>query len=143
MAVDHITWLKKQGVKITGQHILRRVNVPPFYGAVPQTSAIDWAPMDSTTEHVYQVELDERTIERFEHNQTTIERALDHANVYNSRPQSGYSGHRGRSQLDVSDFFIQNRERHLALLKENPMYKDAWKEFQSIRALLGENPHWP
>jgi hypothetical protein len=38
---------------------------------------------------------------------------------------------------------LENKERHLELLKENSMYQDAWKEFQSIRALLGETPHWP
>ena len=29
------------------------------------------------------------------------------------------------------------------LIKDNEMYRTAWKEFQTIRVLLGETPHWP
>lgn len=143
MAFDHESWLRKQGVRITGRHTLRRAATPSFmnWANDQEHDRIDWSAQFTTTEEqVYQVEMDEHTIERFERFESTVKHALDHANRYNGRPQSGYSGY---GPNDVSDFFIQNRERHNELLKENSMYRDAWKEFQSIRALLGETPHWP
>ena len=140
MSVDHESWLRKQGARIIGQRTLHRASMPRFYHQVINDGKISEATFETTTEQVYQVELDERTIEKFERIESTVKQALDYANRFNSRQQVTYSG---VGPNDVSDFFIQNRERHLELLKENQMYKDAWKEFQSIRALLGETPHWP
>ena len=143
MAFDHEEWLRKQGVKITGRHTLRRASTPSYYNwsSDMDNDRIDWADQFTTTEErVFQVELNEQTIERFERMESDIRHAHDYANrKYASRSAIGYAA----GPSDVTQFFIENKQRHLELLHENSMYKDAWKEFQSIRALLGETPHWP
>jgi hypothetical protein len=143
MTIDHESWLRKQGVKITGRHTLRRASAPSFmnWSSDRADDRIDWSEQFTTLEEqVYQVELDERTIERLERMESDILHAIEYANGrYTSRGDIGYKG----GPSDVTQFFIDNKERHLELLQENSMYRDAWKEFQSIRALLGETPHWP
>lgn len=143
MALDHEQWLRQQGVRITGRHTLRRASAPSFmnWANDQEHDRIDWSDQYTTSEEqVYQVELDERTIERLGRMEADIHHAIDYANrKYTARVASGYKG----GPSDVTQFFIENKERHLELLKENSMYRDAWKEFQSIRALLGETPHWP
>jgi hypothetical protein len=143
MELDHEKWLRRQGVKIVGRHTLRLAHPPKYmnWGNDREDGRIDWSEQyTTTTEQVYQVELDERTIERLERMEADIHHAIDFANrKYTTRSVSGYTG----GPSDVTQFFIENKERHLDLLKENSMYRDAWKEFQSIRVLLGETPHWP
>lgn len=143
MSTDHEEWLRKQGVKITGRHTLHRAQQPSYmnWGSDREDGRINWAEQYTTTqEQVYTVELDERTIERLERMEADIHHAIDYANrKYTSRGAVGYRG----GPSDVTQFFIDNKERHLELLQENSMYRDAWKEFQSIRVLLGETPHWP
>jgi hypothetical protein len=144
MAFDHESWLRKQGVKIVGRHTLRRAVDPGYmdWSSNWADGRIDWSAERYTVreEYVYTVELDQQTIERLGRSESTIKHALDHASRHSSGRNNGYSGY---GPNDVSDFMIENKERHLKLLQENPMYKDAWQEFQSIRVLLGETPHWP
>jgi len=140
MAEDHEQWLKTQGVKIIGRHTLRRASAPSFmnWANDREHDRIDWSEQFTTTEEqVYQVELDERTIGKFERLESTVKYALE----YMDRKHGGQRP--SAPSNDVADYYIDNKERHLALLQENSMYRDAWKEFQSIRALLGETPHWP
>lgn len=146
MTFDHESWLRKQGVRIIDRHTLRRAHQPSYPSYMNWDSdraddRIDWSEQFTTTEeHVYTVELDERTIERLERMEVDIHHAIDYANrKYTPRGAVGYNG----GPSDVAHFFIDNKERHLELLQENSMYRDAWKEFQSIRVLLGETPHWP
>jgi hypothetical protein len=145
MAFDHDSWLRAQGIKITGRQTLRRMFDPGYinWNLDSEDGRIDWSAerYKIREEQVYQVELTEQTIERFERMEADIHHALDHANrkYYTARGVSGYTG----GPSDVTQFFIDNKERHLELLKENEMYRDAWREFQSIRVLLGETPHWP
>jgi hypothetical protein len=137
MAKDHESWLRKQGVRITGRHTLRRASAPSFMNRANEHDCIDFT---TTEEQVYQVEIDQQTIERLERMEVDIHHAIDYANhKYTSRVAVGYTG----GPSNVTHFFIDNKERHLELLQENSMYRDAWKEFQSIRVLLGETPHWP
>lgn len=144
MAFDHESWLKKQGVRITGRHTLRRAVDPGYmnWGSDREDGRIDWSyeRYKIREEQVYHVEIEEATVERLERFESTIKHALDHANRHTSGHQNGYSGY---GPNDVSDFLIENKERHLKLLQENSMYRDAWQEFQTIRVLLGETPHWP
>jgi hypothetical protein len=134
MSTDHDEWLRKQGVKITGRYTLRRASIPP-YMLYPKDEPIDWAPAETTTEQVYQVELDERTLDRLQRLESIVQIAMQHASRVN-RTSPDRSG-------SVGQFYIDNSHRHHELLKENSMYRDAWKEFQTIRVLLGETPHWP
>ena len=134
MSIDHDEWLRKQGVKITGRYTLRRASIPP-YMLYPKDEPIDWATAETTTEQVYQVELDERTLDRLQRLESIVQIAMQHASRVN-RTSPDRSG-------SVGQFYIDNSHRHHELLKENSMYRDAWKEFQTIRVLLGETPHWP
>ncbi len=136
MSDDHEQWLRKQGVKIVGRHTLHRTSMPSYRDwAQGGDESIDFGPMEVRTEQVYQVEMDERTIERLKHNELMIINALEHAARLN---RQGFL-----NSNSVGQYFIENSNRHHELLKENSMYKDAWKEFQTIRVLLGETPHWP
>ena len=45
-----------------------------------------------------------------------------------------------KNNRSVSEYLHEQIDRHHRLLEENSMYKDAYKEFMSIRALLGEHP---
>lgn len=144
MALDHESWLKAQGIKITGRQTLRRMFDPGYmnWGPEREDGRIDWSAerYKIREEHLYQVELTERTIERLEMSEASMRHAIDYANrKYTVRGSSGYNG----GPSDVTAFFIENKERHQELLNENSMYRDAWQEFQSIRVLLGESPHWP
>jgi hypothetical protein len=135
MSEDHEKWLSKQGVKITGQHTLRRSSIPP-YMLYPKDEPIDWAPIETISEQVYQLEMDERTVERLRRSDIMITNAMEHAARLNSQGQAIHNG-------SVGHYFVENCNRHHELIKENEMYRDAWREFQSIRVLLGETPHWP
>jgi hypothetical protein len=135
MSEDHEKWLSKQGVKITGRHTLRRSSIPP-YMLYPKDEPIDWAPMETISEQVYQLEMDERTVERLRRSDIMITNAMEHAARLNRQGQVTHNG-------SVGHYVVENWNRHHELLKENSMYRDAWKEFQSIRVLLGETPHWP
>lgn len=144
MAFDHELWLKAQGIKITGRQTLRRMLDPGYmnWGPEREDGRIDWSAEQYKIreERLYQVELTEQTIERLEMHEASMRHAIDYANrKYTARISSGYSG----GPSDVTAFFIENKERHQELLNENSMYRDAWREFQSIRVLLGESPHWP
>lgn len=140
MSVDHAKWLEQQGVQIIDQHTLCRA-ANPSYMNWDSNGGVDWAERFTTTEEqAYTVVLDERTIERFKRMEADIHHAIEYANRrYTTRNAVGYTG----GPSDVTQFFIDNKERHVELLRENSMYRDAWQEFQSIRALLGETPHWP
>ena len=135
MAADHEKWLQGQGVRIMDHRTLRRAHIAP-YSVCASDDPINWAPLATTTETMYQVELDERTIERFQYNESAMAHAIDYV-----ERKHGQKSH--LSNNSYYEFHIDNSERHLELLRENSMYRDAWKEFQSIRALLGETTTWP
>lgn len=138
MSEDHEKWLRQQGVKIVGRHTLRRAHQPSYinWASERDDGLIDWSEQyTTTTEEVYQVELDERTIDRLQRLESIVQIAMEHASRANPTGM-GRSGSVGR-------FYMDNLERHHELLQENAMYRDSWREFQSIRVLLGETPHWP
>jgi hypothetical protein len=127
MSKDHEEWLRKHGVRVTGKSTRRHALMPAF-GFMKDNDSIDWAPQTIQTEDVYNVELTESLINRLQNIEDQLEWVTQHAQ------KTG--GH-------IASFFLSNSERHLELIKENPMYRDAYREFQSIRALLRETPHWP
>ena len=148
MAFDHEKWLRAQGIKITDRRTLRRaVNLGYMDWANSRDDGlIDWTQefLTQKEEQVYQVEIDEATIERLEQFESTVKRAInDTYSTPYDRKRGYYAGYSGYNPNELADYMIANRERHLELLKENEMYRDAWKEFQAIRVLLGETPHWP
>jgi len=135
MSSDHEQWLSKQGVKIIGQRTLRRASVPRYHHQVINDGEISEAIFETITEQVYQVEMDERTVERLRRSDIMITNAMEHAARLNRQGLV--------SSGSVGQYFVDNCNRHHELIKENEMYRDAWKEFQTIRVLLGETPHWP
>jgi Mor family transcriptional regulator len=128
MSEDHEEWLRKQGVRVTGRSTLRHASMPAF-SWMNDDSPVDWMP-DATirTEQVYTVELTETILKKLQYNEDRLQHIHEYAKRTGGMPES---------------YFLDNSERHRNLLQENQMYKDAWKEFQTIRALLGETPHWP
>ena len=141
MSDSHESWLRKQGVKIVGRHTLRRASNPGYmnWDSDREDGRMEWLAenLTVTTEQVYQVELDEQTIGKFERLESTVKYALEYMDRKHGRQTYAPPSN------DVADYYIENKERHLELLQENSMYRDAWQEFQSIRVLLGETPHWP
>jgi hypothetical protein len=135
MSDNHEQWLKKQGAKVVGQITQRRASIPTYRDFTRGDETINWAPMETTTEQVYQVEIDERTVERLRRNESLLQNAIDHASKLTRQGLLNSNS--------VGQYFIDNSHRHHELLKENSMYREAWREFQSIRVLLGETPHWP
>jgi hypothetical protein len=134
MSSDHEEWLHKHGVKVTGHRTLRRALMPHYnYSNDP----IDWAPVETTTEPVYEAEIPARAVDSLMRNESTLRHAITHVT------KGSYSAGNLSNTATIAEFYIQQREKHYELLKDNQMYKDAWKEFQSIRALLGEEPYWP
>ena len=138
MSIDHELWLQKQGVKIVNRRTLRRVHQPGYinWAGEREDGRIDWSEEYTTTnEEVYQVELNERTIDRLQRLESMVQVAMEHASRANPTGMGRTGG--------VGSFYMDNLERHHELLQENAMYRDSWREFQSIRVLLGETPHWP
>jgi len=126
MADDHAEWLRKQGAKVVGQRTLRHLQ-SEFPRYLNPDTAIDF---EMATRHsvLYQIEVPEDIVKKWEYHEARLNHVIEYAERMGSMPAS---------------YFLDNSDRHRKLLEENQMYRDAWREFQSIRALLGETPHWP
>ena len=128
MSIDHEEWLNKQGVRVTNRSTLRHASMPAF-SWMQEDGPVNWTSQTFThTEQVYTVELTETVIKNLQYNDDRLKHIHEYAERKGGMPES---------------YFLDNSQRHRQLLQENPMYRDAWREFQSIRALLGETPHWP
>ena len=124
---NHEEWLAKHGVRvdnITQQH---RAYIEPL--RLSELSE-EWSPVKTITDRVYHARLPENVLSEWQHTETRLHRILDLSNKVQNRT------------LDVN-IIIEAHKRHRFLLETNSMYKDAWSEFQTIRALLGEDTHRP
>jgi len=126
-------WLAEQGARIKGMRSLHSVSAIPMLPHVykndesltaMQAHARIWE------EPVYTVEIRGSTIKQWQ----AMDKRMNF--ITNSRDGSntGWS--------DPGDFIREWRE-HRQLLDQNQMYREAWVEFQSIRALLGKTTNWP
>jgi len=120
----------------TGAHILDR-NEYQRYSSYNNFSYAPGSAMDknvnmiySEPEYVYKLEVSTRTIDKW----IDDSRKIAHIMSMSRRSSSCYN---------ESDYVVKVRERHTALLKDNQMYKDSWREFQAMRSLLGEDSGWP
>lgn len=120
------TWLREQGAKIVGRHPLRRA-----FFHLPQwelhKQRFDAEP-NILEDVAYTIEVTGVMVHRWMQFQSRLMHIIDHADLKNGSPPGVY---------------IEARERHAKMLEENPMYQQAWKEFQEIRVLLGETSYWP
>ncbi len=121
---DQEAWLKEQGARIQNRRPLRRAFFLP-----PKTFSEDVFAEPSVVEDVvYQLEVTGTMVHRWMQFQSRLMDIIDHAHRHNSFPTESYA---------------ELRRRHEHMLEENPMYQQAWREFQEIRALLGESTYWP
>lgn len=125
-------WLEQQGVYVKGVRSLRSISTTPMLSTdyyndnsltAMQAHARVWE------EPVYTVEVRASTVKQWQ--------AMDKRMNYIAGAGGEFNG-----WSDPGDF-VKAWRRHQQLLDQNPMYRESWTEFQSIRALLGETPHWP
>lgn len=126
MSNDHETWLKEQGVRVVGKQPLRRYVLDRM--PVNYTASEMLAVMNTIDDCVYHIEVPTAIVNKWASTEKRWMHLLETAERNNTHP---------------AHLYIKNIERHRELLAENPMYREAWMEFQSIRALLGEDTHWP
>lgn len=126
-------WLVEQGAHVKNMRPLRRYYAePPFL-----SSSINDDPSAMTAvqyqakhfeEQVYTVEVRSSTVKQWQ--------AMD------KRMSWTTGDNEGKSWGNPTNWLVQWR-RHQQLLDQNEMYRQAWLEFQSIRALIGEATDWP
>jgi hypothetical protein len=128
---SHDEWLKKQGVQVVSKQPVRQAflkPIDPFKISLDTFDAVDHVHFHETQR--YCIEVSEAVLTQWQKR----DRQLQHIQEYAAE---------SNSSLPYYDFYIKNKDRHEKLLSENPMYKQAWMEFQSIRALYGEDTMWP
>jgi hypothetical protein len=126
MADDHESWLQEQGARIVGRQPLRRYildRMPVNYTATDMMATVNTA-----EDYLYHLEVPAALVKRWSKTSRQLKYLIELADRHNSSPVTEYA---------------KGVERHHELLHENPMYREAWREFQSIRALLGEDTYWP
>jgi hypothetical protein len=126
MSDDHETWLREQGARIVGKQSLRRYildRMPVNYTATDMMATVNTA-----DDYLYHLEVPAALVNRWSRTSRQLHHIIELAERHNTSPIAEY---------------IKPIERHRELLHENPMYREAWREFQSIRALLGEDTNWP
>jgi len=128
MSDNHERWLKEQGASIVGRRLARRVRYDPMAFIESSKLSYDSHFLNQEEDTIFQIEASVETVDKWYYAHQRLSNVYEYAERTGGMPE---------------DFFIKNNERHRALLRDNPMYRDAWKEFQSIRALVGENTAWP
>jgi hypothetical protein len=127
MSDSHDEWLKEQGARVIEKRPLRRVLFQPF--SFSESPDINTAMLDIDHEdHVYKIEVTSATLKKWQMYESRLHHVIKYADEHDSSP---------------TNFYLDNRSKHNDLLVNNPMYREAWKEFQSIRALLGQDTYWP
>ncbi len=120
-------WLNEQGVRVIAQRPLRRAVIQPFW-LEEKDSTFSTNMTSAVEDTLYHIEVTGATLERWRQYELRLNHVIEHADMTNGLPVV---------------FFTEARGRHNKLLEENPMYQQAWREFQEIRSLLGESVHWP
>lgn len=126
MANNHEQWLKEQGARVIASRPLYRAFVDPLMQYT--ASEINELTFQTRQEQLYQIEVSSPILQRWRSYADRLQHIIDDADRYDKTPVG---------------IRVEQRQRHQELLEENPMYKQAWDEFQQIRALMGEDPLWP
>jgi hypothetical protein len=125
MSIDHEEWLKEQGARVIEKRPLRRALFQPL--SFRESPDIDTA-ITYSEDYVYKIEVTGATLRKWQMYESRLHYVIKYADEQDSSP---------------TNFYLDNRAKHDDLLVTNPMYKEAWNEFQSIRALLGQDTYWP
>lgn len=127
MADSHDEWLQEHGVRVIEKRPLRRAFFQPF--SFKESPDIDTAITYSEhEEHLYKIEVSSATLKKWQMYEARLHHVIKYADDHDSSP---------------TNFYLDNRAKHDDMMVNNPMYREAWKEFQSIRALLGQDTYWP
>jgi hypothetical protein len=127
MADSHDEWLQEQGARVIEKRSLRRAFFQPFSFSVID-DINDTINYRECEEHLYKIEVTSATLKKWQMYEARLEHVIRYADEHDTSP---------------TNFYIDNRAKHNDMMVNNPMYREAWKEFQSIRALLGQDTHWP
>lgn len=127
MAEDHEEWLRRQGVGVSNVTLRHRAVMDRFGYHAPD-EPIEWAPQTVMQDRIYHIQVHEKTIQDWQHNERKLRDIMEYAERIGNIPAS---------------YFLDQSNRHRELLADNQMYREAWKEFQAIRTLLGERANWP
>lgn len=124
-------WLKEQGACVKGMRPLRSIYAMPLTmnNVKDESLTAIQAQARVWEEPIYTVEIRGSTIKQWQ--------AMDKRMNFITNSRDGNTG-----WSDPGDFIKEWRE-HRQLLDQNEMYREAWIEFQSIRALLGKTTNWP
>jgi hypothetical protein len=116
-------WLEEQGARVVSKRPMRRVSFK-FQDTSFHTD-IDFIQHQIEEDHVFTVEIPGPVLRDIKEKAARLDHIMEWTKKNNS---------------SASQYFHEHIKRHHALLEDNPMYRDAYKEFMSIRALLGEDP---
>lgn len=116
-------WLEEQGARVVSKRPLRQVSFKALDTSFH--TDIDFIQHRIEEDHVFTVEIPGPVLRDIKGKATRLDHIMEWANKNNT---------------SVSQYFHEQVKRHYALLEDNPMYRNAYKEFMSIRALLGEEP---
>jgi hypothetical protein len=119
-------WLEEQGARVVSKRPLRRVSFKPLDPFDVLRSDLEYIQHQIEEDHVFTVEIPGPVLRDIKGRVTRLHHIMGWAERNNS---------------SVSQYFNEQVRQHYALLEDNAMYRDAYKEFMSIRALLGEEPH--
>lgn len=116
-------WLEEQGARVVSKRPLRRVSFKSIDTSFH--ADVEYIQNQIEEDHVFTVEMSGPVLRNIKGKAARLDHIMEWAKKNNS---------------SVSQYFHEQIKRHYTLLEDNPMYKDAYKEFMSIRALLGEEP---
>lgn len=125
MPSSHKNWLQQEGVSLISERYITRPQLLRNVNYIYNNN--DTVEMTVEKNTVYKVEITDAQISKWKY--------------YEEQYNYIMSAH--IREPGIHNFFAKNQNRHRELLAENSMYREAWVEFQSIRALLGEDTHWP
>lgn len=127
MANSHDEWLQEHGVRVIEKRPLRRAVSTPFSFKVSLDidTAITYSEHE---EHLYHIEVRCATLKKWQMYESRLNHVIEYADKQDTSP---------------TNFYLDNRAKHDDMMVNNPMYREAWEEFQCIRALLGQDTHWP
>ena len=114
---------------------LRVKNVRPFRRA--RLSPLDWQNVDvrSASIDFVEDEINMLELEITDRKLDSLRRRLDRAELVMRRELD--------QRTNLGQRWIDGWRRHYDLLAENEQYREAWKEFQVMRSLMGEDTVWP
>lgn len=127
----HEQWLVDQGATIVGcRPLYQAVMNPMMSKALDESEHIEMQRI-LDQQKLYRIEASTSVVKRWKRQCDQVERAYEYSDQY-----ANHMTHMG-------NYFSHQLQRHQQLLENNPMYRQAWEEFQQVRLLLGETTLWP